>query len=46
MTTGKYPFEGDNIYKLYENISQGQWEVPEEVDDLLAGLIKGIITCY
>ena len=41
ITTGKYPFEGDNIYKLFENIGKGEYTVPEEADSLLTDLIKG-----
>lgn len=41
ITTGKYPFEGENIYKLFENIGKGEFTVPEEVDDLLADLLRG-----
>jgi len=40
--TGKYPFEGDNIYKLFENIGKGEYTIPDEVDALLSSLIKGI----
>lgn len=29
ITTGSYPFEGDNIYRLLENIGKGVWSVPE-----------------
>lgn len=29
ITTGLYPFEGDNIYRLLENIGKGVWSVPE-----------------
>uniref|UniRef100_V5HZJ3 non-specific serine/threonine protein kinase n=1 Tax=Ixodes ricinus TaxID=34613 RepID=V5HZJ3_IXORI len=43
ITTGKYPFEGDNIYKLFENIGSGVFEVPTEVDPLLASLLKGML---
>ncbi|KAG0422255.1 hypothetical protein HPB47_001915 [Ixodes persulcatus] len=43
ITTGKYPFEGDNIYKLFENIGSGVFEVPAEVDPLLASLLKGML---
>ena len=41
ITTGKYPFEGENIYKLFENIGRGEFTVPEEVDDTLADLLRG-----
>ncbi|KAH9488302.1 Serine/threonine-protein kinase stk11 [Bulinus truncatus] len=43
ITTGKYPFEGDNIYKLFENIAKGKYTIPNDVSDLLAGLIKGML---
>ncbi|XP_059175718.1 serine/threonine-protein kinase stk11-like isoform X2 [Physella acuta] len=43
ITTGKYPFEGDNIYKLFENIGKGVYSIPEEVSDLLADLLKGML---
>lgn len=41
ITTGLYPFEGDNIYKLFENIGKGEYVIPDCVDKLLADLIKG-----
>lgn len=43
ITTGKYPFEGENIYKLFENIGKGEFTVPEGVDDLLAELLRGML---
>lgn len=43
ITTGKYPFEGENIYKLFENIGRGEFTVPEEVDDSLADLLRGML---
>ncbi|KAJ7378663.1 Serine/threonine-protein kinase stk11 [Desmophyllum pertusum] len=43
ITTGKYPFEGENIYKLFENIGRGQFTVPEEVDDSLGDLLRGML---
>jgi hypothetical protein len=42
MTTGLYPFEGDNIYKLFENIGKGQYRIPDGVDSLMADLITGL----
>jgi len=42
ITTGLYPFEGDNIYKLFENIGRGEYTMPKTVDSLLADLIRGI----
>lgn len=41
ITTGLYPFEGDNIYRLFENIGKGHYEIPDFTDKLLADLIKG-----
>jgi serine/threonine-protein kinase 11 len=41
MTTGVYPFEGDNIFKLFENIGKGQYQIPEGVEDNLRDLLTG-----
>ena len=41
ITTSLYPFEGDNIYKLFENIGKGHYSVPEECGPLLSGLLRG-----
>ena len=41
ITTGKYPFEGENIYKLFENIGRGEFTVPDGVADSLADLLRG-----
>lgn len=43
LTTGKYPFEGDNIYKLFENIGKGEFEVPDDLDPLLQDLLLGML---
>ncbi|XP_002732086.2 serine/threonine-protein kinase stk11-like [Saccoglossus kowalevskii] len=43
ITTGKYPFEGDNIYKLFENIGKGEFTVPDECGPLLAELLRGML---
>lgn len=43
ITTGKYPFEGDNIYRLFENISKCELKIPKEIDDLLSSLIMGML---
>ncbi|XP_050313140.1 serine/threonine-protein kinase STK11 isoform X2 [Anthonomus grandis grandis] len=43
IMTGKYPFEGDNIYKLFENISKGEFTVPQELDDCLQDLLLGML---
>ncbi|KAK2580399.1 hypothetical protein KPH14_006150 [Odynerus spinipes] len=43
ITTGQYPFEGDTIYKLYENIGKGEYTIPEEVEEPLRSLIAGML---
>ncbi|UYV68883.1 STK11 [Cordylochernes scorpioides] len=40
ITTGKYPFEGDNIYKLFDNIAKCPLVIPDNVDELLQELLK------
>lgn len=44
ITTGKYPFEGENIYKLFEKISAGHFEMPENLDPTLQNLLRGMLT--
>lgn len=46
ITTGQYPFEGDNIYRLLENIGKNQWAPPEwfrKTDSNLSNLIFGML---
>ncbi|XP_023179960.1 serine/threonine-protein kinase STK11 [Drosophila hydei] len=46
LVTGLYPFEGDNIYRLLENIGRSQWIAPDwlyELDESLAKLILGML---
>ncbi|XP_033223639.1 serine/threonine-protein kinase STK11 [Belonocnema kinseyi] len=43
LTTGVYPFEGDNIYKLYENIGKGVYTIPPEVEEPLKSLLIGML---
>ncbi|KAG7273184.1 hypothetical protein CRUP_019311 [Coryphaenoides rupestris] len=43
ITTSLYPFEGDNIYKLFENIGKGDCSVPEECGALLSDLLNGML---
>lgn len=43
ITTGLYPFEGENIYKLFENIGKGKYTIPDSVDTILASLIEGML---
>ncbi|KPP68106.1 serine/threonine-protein kinase STK11-like [Scleropages formosus] len=41
ITTSLYPFEGDNIYKLFENIGKGDYSIPEDCGPLLSDLLRG-----
>ena len=41
ITTGLYPFEGETIFKLYENIGHGEYTVPSNIDPLLIDLLNG-----
>ncbi|XP_077485596.1 lkb1/serine/threonine kinase 11 isoform X3 [Amblyomma americanum] len=43
ITTGKYPFEGDNIYRLFESIGRGHFELPEDVEPALGNLLCGML---
>ncbi|XP_056149054.1 serine/threonine-protein kinase STK11 [Lampris incognitus] len=43
ITTSLYPFEGDNIYKLFENIGKGDYTIPEECGSLLSDLLRGML---
>ncbi|XP_062125148.1 serine/threonine-protein kinase STK11 [Drosophila sulfurigaster albostrigata] len=46
LATGLYPFEGDNIYRLLENIGRSQWVAPDwlyELDAAFANLILGML---
>ncbi|XP_031710677.1 serine/threonine-protein kinase STK11 [Anarrhichthys ocellatus] len=43
ITTSLYPFEGDNIYKLFENIGKGDFTIPEDCGPLLSDLLQGML---
>ena len=43
ITTGLYPFEGDNIYRLLENIGKEQWIAPDFLDPVLADLLINML---
>ncbi|XP_063413122.1 serine/threonine-protein kinase stk11-like [Mytilus trossulus] len=43
MTTGKYPYDGDNIYKLFNNISKGVYTIPDSIDSVLTNLLHGML---
>lgn len=43
ITTGRYPFEGENIYRLFEKISKGEFTMPEDLDPALQNLLLGML---
>ncbi|XP_058467062.1 serine/threonine-protein kinase stk11-like [Malaya genurostris] len=43
IATGKYPYEGDNIYKLLENIGKCEWVAPDWLESRLADLLTNIL---
>lgn len=43
ITTGTYPFEGDNIYRLLETIGKGIWSLPEGLDASLGDLLTRML---
>ncbi|XP_075399839.1 serine/threonine-protein kinase STK11 [Tenrec ecaudatus] len=43
ITTGLYPFEGDNIYKLFENIGKGDYTIPSDCGPPLSDLLRGML---
>ena len=46
FTTGKFPFEGENVYKLFAAISSGQFEMPPDLPPLLQDLLTGQSDMY
>lgn len=40
MTTGKYPFDGDTVFLLFENIAKGEFVIPDNVDEVIKQLNK------
>ncbi|XP_066992722.1 serine/threonine-protein kinase STK11 isoform X2 [Anabrus simplex] len=43
ITTGRYPFEGDNIYRLFENIGKGEFTIPSEIENPLRELLENML---
>ncbi|XP_065320128.1 serine/threonine-protein kinase STK11-like isoform X1 [Gordionus sp. m RMFG-2023] len=43
LTTGLYPFKGENIYKLFENIAKGNFIIPHGIDVDLQNLLIGML---
>lgn len=43
MISGRYPFDGQTIYALLDNIAKGEYTLPEEADSVLVSLLKGVL---
>jgi len=43
MVCGQYPFRGENVITLLENIAQCHWELPDDVDESTRNLISAIL---
>ena len=44
FVSGSYPFEGDTIFRLFENIGKGEFTVPQQdVNPVLESLIRGML---
>jgi len=43
FTTGDYPFQGDTIFKLFENIGKGEFSFHVPVDRLLEDLVNQLL---
>jgi len=43
FVTGSYPFEGDTIFRLFEEIAKCEYTVPSDVDPLLGSLLRGML---
>jgi len=44
FTTGGYPFEGETIFKLFENIGKCEFSVPSYVDKVLESLLRAMLS--
>lgn len=43
FVTGTYPFNADNVFKLYRKIAEGTFEVPENLPDKLRSLLSSML---
>lgn len=43
LVTGQYPFEGDNIYRLFESIGRGIVTIPDDLEEPLRDLLEGML---
>lgn len=45
MCADKYPFDGESIYQLYDNIAKADFTIPDHFSQRLKTLIKGLSVC-
>eukprot|EP01112_Ceratiomyxa_fruticulosa_P019143 TRINITY_DN6218_c0_g1_i2.p1 TRINITY_DN6218_c0_g1~~TRINITY_DN6218_c0_g1_i2.p1 ORF type:complete len:679 (-),score=133.90 TRINITY_DN6218_c0_g1_i2:394-2430(-) len=43
LVLGQLPFNGSNVYSLFENITRGEYLLPDTLDPTLADLLRGIL---
>eukprot|EP01113_Clastostelium_recurvatum_P017031 TRINITY_DN1994_c0_g1_i2.p1 TRINITY_DN1994_c0_g1~~TRINITY_DN1994_c0_g1_i2.p1 ORF type:complete len:595 (+),score=91.52 TRINITY_DN1994_c0_g1_i2:173-1957(+) len=43
MAAGRMPFSGNTLYALFEDITQGNLDMPSHLDPQLAALIRGLL---
>jgi len=43
IVVGKFPFDTSNVFNLFDNISKGNYQMPEWVDTDLSDLIQGLL---
>jgi serine/threonine protein kinase len=44
LVTGEYPFQGTNVFNLYEQIAKAEYDIPPWVEKPLAELIRGMMS--
>ncbi|KAF0290958.1 Serine/threonine-protein kinase stk11 [Amphibalanus amphitrite] len=43
FVTGQYPFEGETVFKLFDNIAKAEFDIPDMVGPSLASLLRGML---
>ena len=43
FVTGQYPFEGETVFKLFDNIARAEFNIPDMVGPSLASLLRGML---
>ncbi|KAL5250339.1 hypothetical protein ACHWQZ_G016169 [Mnemiopsis leidyi] len=43
FVTGNYPFNADNVFKLYRKIGEGKYVIPDYLPDNLKNLLEGML---